>query len=55
MDNIEQQINALKLDRITPEYTPKAIIYEEKTGKIFVFGIQTSRVGKRGQSRMVLR
>ena len=48
MDNIEQQINALKLDRITLEYTPKAITYEEETGKIFVSGIQTSR-GPSGQ------
>jgi len=48
MDNIEQQINALKLDRITLEYTPKSITYEEESGKIFVSGIQTSR-GPSGQ------
>ncbi len=48
MDNIEAQINALKLDRITLEYTPKSITYEKETEKIFVSGIQTSR-GPSGQ------
>ena len=43
MDNIEQQINALRIDRITLEYTPKAILYEPETDKIFVSGTQVSR------------
>ena len=43
MDSIEEQINALRMDRITLEYTPKAISYEPETEKIFVSGIQISR------------
>ena len=48
MDSIEKQINALRMDRITLEYTPKAISYEPETDKIFVSGTQVSR-GPSGQ------